>query len=839
MSDSFYTNATQWGNKILFRGVSDGQRIESKDDFRPTLYTKTPKETGFKTLFGEHLLPNVFDDINEAKSFVKRYEDVDGFEIFGNTWFQYQMLAEKYPDDIQYDPTLVKIVSVDIETATEYGFPDVQQANEEILLITIKNRWTKQIITFGTREFDVTKIKHFDPTNYTYHKSRNEVEMLKAFLKFWTDDIPDVVTGWFIRGFDIPYIVNRIGRIMPDNTHVKLSPWRAVQEKMIVENNREMQVYDIIGVSTLDYLEVYKKFTPSKKQESYKLNYIAEVELGKNKLENPYETFKEFYTNDFQLFVEYNVVDTLLVDELEDKMRLLELVFLMAYRARCNFNDIFSPVRMWDCLIYNELLKHNIAPPQPQKLPRTDIVGAYVRNPPPGRYQSVVSMDATSLYPRIMLQCNMSPETLIKTPLIAGATVEGFLNKEYDMSEAKANNVAVAVNGFAFNRRKQGFFPKLVESMFNERVTTKKKQIEAEKKFEKTKDAKYKDDAKRYKMEQEGLKILLNSLFGASANPYFRFFSTAIAEGITMTGQYIIQQVASDIDVYLNKVCETDGLNYVFYCDTDSNYVTLNTMANKFFPDAKGSDLIDILDTICKEKLSLVIEKSCVGIAEYQNAYKNTTEFKREIIADQAIFTVKKRYALNIWDSEGVRFAEPKLKITGMESQRSSTPAWVRGKFKEAVKICLVGTEEELQAFVKTSNEEYTTLPVEKIAFPKGVNGLDKYAHDRSIYAKGAPIHVRASLLYNYMITERKLLKKYETVKNGDKMKFTYLIEENPTRENIIGWLGILPPELDLHRFVDYTLMWEKTFLKPVESVLDAIGWSSYPKATLSVFYEE
>lgn len=834
-----YTNATQWGNKILFRGVSNGQRIESKDDFRPTLYTRTKDESPFKTLFGENLLPNVFDDINDAKNFVKRYEDVEGFEIFGNQWFQYQYLAEQYPDDIQYDPSLVKVVSIDIETATEYGFPDPQQAIEEILLITIKNRNTQQIITFGTREFDPSKITHFDPTNYTYHKSRNEVEMLKAFLKFWTDDIPDVVTGWFIRGFDIPYIVNRIGRIMPENTYLKLSPWRAVQEKMIVENNREMQVYDIIGVSTLDYLEVYKKFTPSKKQESYKLDYIAQVELGKNKLENPYETFKEFYTNDFQRFVEYNIIDTLLVDELEDKMRLIELIFLMAYRARCNFNDVFSPVRMWDCLIYNELLKHNIAPPQPKKTPSTGIVGAYVRHPPAGRYESVVSMDATSLYPRIMLQLNMSPETLIPSPFILNATVHGFLHKEYDMSEAKSANVAIAANGFGFNRRKQGFFPKLVESMFNERVATKKKQIEAEKKYEKTKDEKYKVEAKKFKMAQEALKIALNSLYGSQANPYFRFFSPAIAEGITMTGQYIIQQVGSDVDAYLNKMCETEGASYVFYCDTDSSYITLEKMANKFFPDARGTELIDILDTICKEKISPVIVKSCAGIAEYTNAYRNTTEFKREVIADQGIWTVKKRYALNIWDSEGVRFAEPKLKIVGMESQRSSTPAWVREKFKQSVKICLTGTELQLQAFVKASNEEYTSLPVEKIAFPKGVNGLGKYGHDRTIYIKGCPIHVRASLLYNTQIKEHKLLKKYELIKEGDKMKYVYLTEPNTLRENVIGWGGILPPELDLHRYIDYILMWEKTFLKPVESVLDAIGWSSYPKASLSAFYED
>ena len=831
---SQYMSAVQWGNKILFRGVSDGQRIESKDDFRPTLYTKTQKDSPYKTLFGENLEPTVFEDINAAKDFVKRYDDVEGFEFFGNTKYQYQYLAEQYPDAIEYDQSLIKVMSLDIETSVENGFPDPQRASEEILLITLKNRNTQKITTFGWKDFDVSKIEHFDATNYTYHKSRNEIEMIKSFLKFWEDDIPHCVTGWYIRNFDIPYLVNRIQNVLPGNSYLRLSPWRAVQEKMVTENNRENQVYDLVGISTLDYYELYRKFTPSRRQENYKLDTIVSVELGKNKLENPYDTFKEFYTEDFHRFVEYNVIDTILVEELDDKMRLLELIFLMAYRARCNFTDVFSPTVLWNCHVYNELLKHKIEPPQLKKLPKVDIVGAYVRLPPAGRYRSVVSMDATSLYPSIMMGLNMSPETLIPEPVVPNASVEGFLNKEYDLSETRG---AVAANGYSFSRKKQGIFPRLVENMFNERVSTKKKQLEAERMYEKTKDTKYKDDAKRFKLTQEALKIALNSLYGACANNFFLYYSTPIAEGITMTGQWIIQQVAADVDAYLNKICETTDVQYVFYCDTDSMYIELHRMAEKFFPDAKGPELIDILDKICAEKISPVIKTSCENIAAYSNAYRNTISFKREVIADQSIFTVKKRYCLNVADVEGVRFDEPKIKIVGFESNRSSTPKWCREKFKEMIKICLLQQEDDLQKFMKDCKEEYLSLSPEIIGTPKPANGLAKYSDERGKFKSGCPIQTRAALLYNRLLREMKLTKKYEEIHESDKIKIVYLVEQNPLREHIIGWIGTLPKEFELHAYIDYETQYNKTFLSPVESVLSAISWNSTPKASLAAFY--
>jgi DNA polymerase elongation subunit (family B) len=833
---NFYLNATQWGNKILFRGISDGQRIESKDDFQPTLYVRSPAKSEYKTLFEESLKPIHFDDINAAKGFIKQYEDVGDFPIFGNTYFQYQYISEKYEDAINYDPALIRISSIDIETEIENGFPNSQLAGEKILLITIKNRNTKHIDTFGWKDFDVTKITHFDASLYTYHKSRNEEEMLKMFLKFWEADTPDVVTGWNIRYFDIPYIVNRIVKVLPERSEVRLSPWRAVQEKMVVENNREQQVFDLVGISTLDYIEVYRKYNPSKRAENYKLDTIAFIELGKHKLESSYETFKEFYEKDWQLFVEYNCVDTILVDELEDRLRLLELVFLMAYRAKSNFSDVFSPVRLWDCLIYNELRSQKIAPPQARKLSKTDIVGGYVRQPPPGRYQSVVSMDATSLYPRIMMGLNMSPETIVQKQYIPKCTVEGFLAKEYDMTDAVIHDVAVAANGYAFTRKKQGFLPVLIERLFDERVSIKKKQLEAERLYEETKNETYKNEAKKMKLAQEGIKILLNSCFGGLANNYFRWSDTRIAEGITMTGQYIIQQVAADIDAYMNKICGTHNQRYVFYCDTDSSYITLHPLVEQFVPDAKGHQLIDILDTICKEKLLPVIKKSCSGIAQYGNFYRNTTEFKRELIADQAIFTVKKRYALSVWNSEGVVLTEPQIKIVGMESNRSSTPAWCRQKFKDMMKICLTGTEKELWAFMKTTAAEYRLLPPEVIGTPKPASGLTKYADNNTIYIKGTPIQTRCALLHNHLLKEKKLTKKFELLHEGDKIKIVYLIEPNPLHEDAFGWSGKLPEEFGLHRYIDYDTMYEKTFLAPVESVLDAIKWSFKRKASIIAF---
>lgn len=832
-----YTNVQQYGNKLLVREIKNGQRIQNKVPFKPTLFVKAKEKTKYKSLFDDYLEPIKFLDINDAKKFAKDYEDVENFEIYGNTSFTYQYITETYPTEIDYDFSQLNIFTIDIETASEFGFPSVENANEEVLLITLQDYNTKKIVTFGAKKFDVNNIKHITNTqNYEYVRCKDEIDLLKTFLTFWHTSSPDVVTGWNIQLFDIPYLANRIRNLMGDEYVKLLSPWKLINDRIVKISGKEYQTVDIYGVSTLDYLDLYKKFTYTA-QENYKLDYIAQVELGRNKLESNYETFRDFYSNDWQNFVEYNVIDVELVDALEDKMKLIELIVTMAYDAKCNFNDIYSAVRTWDCILYNHLWNKNIVVHQKKHRPGRTIAGAFVMEPKPGKYDWVVSFDAASLYPSIIMQYNLSPETMVPG-VILDSSPNDLLKRKVDHRATLQNkNYAMSANGYCFTRERQGLFPEIVEKIFSERVFYKKKMIEAQKDYEKTKDTQTAKLISKYNNIQMARKIQLNSLYGAWANEYFRFYDDRIAEGITLTGQYIIQHVGHALDDYLNKICNTRGETYTFYSDTDSCYVTLDNLVNKFFHNQPKEKVVDLLDKICKEKIVPVMNKACEELAALTHAYQPKLEFKREVIADRGIWVAKKRYALNVYDSEGVRYKDPKLKVLGLEIVRSSTPSAVRQYLRDGVKIALIGTESELQTYIADVEAKFNSMKPEDIAFPRSANGLVKYFSPANIYAKATPMQVRAALLHNHYVKQNKLDKKYELIKEGDKIKYLYLKQPNHIRENCIAFVSTLPKELDLHKYVDYNTMFEKAFLDPLLTIMNCLGWNAKPVASLDSLF--
>jgi DNA polymerase elongation subunit (family B) len=802
-------------------------------EFRPTLFIKSKGESKYSSLFGDNLEPIKFGDINDAKEFVKKYKDVENFPIFGNTSYAYQYITENFPTEVDYDISQLTILTLDIETGSEYGFPSIENPIEEVLLISVQDNNTKKITTFGVKRFDVDNIKHItNKNNFEYIRCRDEADLLSTFLKFWQMTAPDIITGWNTQLFDMPYLLQRIRRVLGDDKAKDLSPWRIVNDRTVTLNGRELLTADIFGISSLDYLDLYKKFTYSA-QESYKLDYIAQQELGRKKLEHGYETFKDHYTNDWQSFVEYNVVDVELVDALEDKMKLIELIITMAYDAKCNFSDIFSAVRTWDCILYNHLWNKNIIVQQKEDKEGRTIAGAYVKEPVPGKYDWVVSFDAASLYPSIIMQYNMSPETL-DSSVVMDCSPEILLDDKLSFEDVLIDHdVAMAANGFCYTQKHQGLFPEIVEKIFSERVFYKKKMIEAQKEYEKTKDAEQVKLISKYNNIQMARKIQLNSLYGAWANQYFRFYDDRIAEGITLTGQYIIQHVGRALNEFLNKVCKTKDVEYTFYSDTDSCYVTLDRLVQTHWKDLDKNKITDVIDKLCKEKIKEVLDTACAEIATKTHAYVNKMEFKREVIADRAIWVAKKRYALNVYDSEGVRYKEPKLKVQGLEIVRSSTPGSVRQYLRDAVKMALTSTEQELQNFISDLEARFMKMEPEEIAFPRGANNLAKYSSSATIYVKATPLHVRGALLYNHHIKSKKLDKKYELIKEGDKVKYLYLKEPNPIRENSIAFSGVLPKELDLHRYVDYTTMFEKSFLEPIKTVMDCLGWRTTPVATL------
>ena len=348
----FYTNVQMVGDHFLVRGYENGQHFATREKFYPTLFVESKGKTKYKTLEGDYVQSVEPGTVRECREFIKRYDGVDNFKIYGNDRYIYQYISEKYPEEeIKFDTTKIKISTIDIEVKSENGFPDVESASEEVLLITVQDYTTKQIR--GQGPFNNKQ------QNVIYKGFSTEYELLNDFINWWMieSNTPEVVTGWNSELYDMPYLVRRIDRILGEKLMKRLSPWGLVTEKETYIAGRKHISYDVGGITQLDYLNLYKKFT-YKAQESYRLDYIASVELGQKKLDHSeFDTFKDFYTNGWQKFVEYNIIDVELVDRMEDKMKLIELAIVMAYDAKANYADVFSQVRMWDTIIYNYLKK--------------------------------------------------------------------------------------------------------------------------------------------------------------------------------------------------------------------------------------------------------------------------------------------------------------------------------------------------------------------------------------------------------------------------------------------------------------------------------------------------
>jgi len=826
----FYTNVQLIGNQFLVRGVENGRRYEHRDEFFPTLFVKSKKNTKYKTLNGESVEAINPGTVRDCRDFYKKYEDVEGFEIYGNDRYIYQYISEKYPEDeIKFDISKIKLVTLDIEVASEQGFPDVESCVEEILAITIQDYTTKQIVTWGSKPFQNNR------NDVIYHHCPTEHELLTSFINYWMQDVPDVITGWNIQLYDIPYICKRLDRILGEKLMKRFSPWGLVSESEVVIMGRTNTVFDVGGVTQLDYIDLYKKFT-YKAQESYRLDYIAKVELGQQKLDHSeFDTFKDFYTKGWQKFIEYNIIDVELVDRLEDKMKLIELALTMAYDAKVNYNDVFYQVRMWDTIIYNYLKRRNIViPPKNRSAKSEKYAGAYVKEPKPGKYDWVVSFDLNSLYPHLIMQYNISPETIRETRH-PSASVERILNEEVVINE----DFSVCANGAQYRKDVRGFLPELMEKMYGDRVIFKKKMLQAKQAYEKTPTKLLEKEIARCNNIQMAKKISLNSAYGAIGNQYFRYYKLANAEAITLSGQVSIRWIENKMNDHLNKILKTNDIDYVIASDTDSIYLNLGPLVETVYKGREKTNegVVAFLNKICEMEFEPFIESSYQKLASYVNAYDQKMQMKRENIADRGIWTAKKRYILNVWDSEGVRYEEPKLKMMGIEAVKSSTPAPCRTMIKNALKIMMNGTEEEVIDFIDKSRKEFKKLPPEDIAFPRSASNVVKYQAHSTIYAKGTPIHIRGALLYNHYVKKHKLDNKYSLIQNGEKIKFCYLKKPNIIHENIISFIQDFPVEIGLDKYIDYDLQFDKAFLEPLKIILDAIGWNVEKTVNLELFF--
>ncbi len=813
----FYTNVHQWGDNLLVRAIENNKRVAKRVRYEPTLFVPVQKQTSFTTLDGKFLTPMKFTSMKESKEFVEQYKDQPHL-VFGHTQYAYTYIADKYPEDIKWDYSKLLLITIDIEVECENGFPNPRQSIEPLLSITVKNHQTQGIIVWGIGKFTT------DRDDVTYIQCKDETDLLEEFIVFWEQNTPDIVTGWNIDFFDIPYLMNRIKLLFGEKKLKAFSPWGNVSDREVFMMGRKHQMYDILGVATLDYLQLYKKFTYTN-QENYRLDHIAHVELDEQKQENPYETFQEWYTKDYQSFIEYNITDVELVDRLEDKLKLIELLITMAYDCKVNYSDMLGSVKYWDILIYNYLRKKNIIVPQKRKhsSKAERYEGAYVKDPQVGMHNWVVSLDLNSLYPHLIMQFNISPETLIKQ--VKNVDVDKLLNQKIDTSFLP-KDTTITPNGAIFRTDKKGFLPELMEKIYNDRVIYKRKALNASQLYEDTKDKKHLNDMSRYHTKQLAQKISLNSAYGAIGNEWFRYYDIRNAEAITTSGQLAIRWIEKEVNNYLNKLFDTKEKDYIIASDTDSIYVTFDELVSHVFKDdVSPTKIINFLDKVIKEKIEPFIDESYDKLAKYLHAYEQKMVMKREVIADKGIWTAKKRYILNVWDSEGVRYKEPHLKIMGIEAVKSSTPASCRQKIKEALKLIMSGNEKELNQFIQEFRKQFLELPPEDVAYPRSVNGVGKFMDSNALYKKGTPIHVKGAILYNYLLKKNKLINKYPIIQDGDKIKFFPLRQPNIYQSNVMSFITDMPKEFNVNDIIDYDTQFDKAFIEPLNLIIERIGW--------------
>lgn len=808
----FYTKVIQYKNKILhvFYDDNNKKRIEICD-FNPKLGLISDEEEKYKDIFGNNIKIIKFKNIDEYKKF--KYEE-DGLELYNDINLEYQFISERYKNNIVFSKNIMKIFNIDIEVDSRNGLPFPEEANYEIQAVTIQEMNSNKFIVYGLKDYENKK------ENIKYIKCKNEEEILKRFIQLFEKIKPDILTGWNILYFDIPYLINRMKRLKIKD-FLKLSPIQEIKERKDDDKN----IYEILGVTILDYIELYKKFEQNK-QESYSLNSISKIELGDEKVNyDEFEDLNELYEKDFKKFIEYNIKDVELVWKLDKKLKYIDLILSISYMVKCNYEDCFGTVKLWDIFLFNRLFEKNILIPPIRINEKKEFPGGFVLDPKVGMTNFLTIYDIKSSYPNAIRSYNISPETIIPYEKLPEelkilknkyGNIENSLDIVDKMTEEETNilkkyNVCLTSSGNFFSNKKYGIVPEIVSNIYEERVRTQKLIKEYKKENKDTSSL----EAKSY-----ALKILLNSLYGAFSNIWFRWFDIRIAETITSMGQTAIRSMAKYL---VNKYKDLE----VVAIDTDSLFINLEKIIEKEFNrDSNNKKILDFILKFQEEIIEPCIEEHFNLLTKKINAFKNTIKMENECISDRGIITEKKHYILKIIYKDGIFYLnDMKLKIKGIEVVRTSTPEIVRKKLKEVLELILKGKNNfEIIDFIKKFKKEFLSCSIEEISFPRSIQKglLEKY----NLQSKSLPIHVRGALIYNKFILDNKLMNKYELIKEGEKIKFCYIKEPNIFNSNVLAFKNKIPDEIKEKIKCNYELQFEKTFISPLEKIFEVLKWN-------------
>jgi DNA polymerase elongation subunit (family B) len=843
MITGFYTSIEKQSNFLLYRGYNDeGNRVKQKVKFKPTYYLDSKHQNPkYKGLDRAPIDPMTFNSMSDANEFARTYDGVSTFKIYGNSRHVPAFIQTQFPNEISFKRDLVDIGNIDIETAFGDGFPDCDNPVNEILTIAYKSSKDDTYRVWGLKPYDETQ-SQLD-VKIDYMQFGSEEKMLLHFIDWWAnpENTPDVITGWNIRFFDIPYMVARMTHLLGEQNTKRLSPWGSIRIGEVKFMGNSQRVVTLSGVSQLDYMDLFKKFAYTYgNQESYSLNHIASVVLGEKKLDySEVGSLRNLYDADYQMFVDYNIKDVELIERFEEKMGLITLVITTAYIGGVNYTDTLGTTAIWDSIIYRRLMRQRTVPRLNQLKPSeyiiksgTDsIAGGYVKDVVKGMSEWVMSFDLNSLYPNIIIQNNMSPETLIPYSFVENVVPEVLLGTDKKAPEG----IAMAGNGSVYRKDVKGIIPEIVEELYTKRVEIKERTIGYKKQLAKDEDNQSLiREVTRNETLQMSVKILLNSLYGAIANQHFRYYDPQIAEGVTLTGQTVIRTAEKAVNEEIQKFLkESDLKDRVIAIDTDSVYITAKDIIDKFKP----KDPVKFLDEFGNRVIEPALNRAFDIYAKRTNAYSDRMVMKREAIADRGIWTAKKRYILNVHNNEGVQYAEPKIKMMGIEAIKSSTPQVCRIAMKEIFKVIMGGSEEKTQEAIALFKEHFKTLSPDLIAFPRGISDATKWMDKDVIYQKGTPMHVRAALLHNHHVKKNGLDKEYELIYNGDKIKYIHLMLPNPVKENIFGFKERFPEELNLNKYINYELQFKKSFIEPLNMILETLNWSDEKRVSLQDFF--
>lgn len=822
----------------LFTWDKDGRRIAMDCSYNPYLWIESKGKTGQKSLFNTDVIKKEFGNQWDRSKYIR---ESGRTRIFENIGPEHQFLIDtfwKNHQDDTFSQHPLKIFYIDIETYSPDAFPIPSEAKDVINVITIFDSLKNKFITWGLGK--ITK----DIPNCKYVKCDSEVVLLSKFLEYLEKDYPDIITGWNTEFFDIPYIINRMYNVLGEEAVKRLSPVRNVFKRSITgQFGREQDKYYIKGVSCLDYLDVYKKFSVGLR-ESYKLDAIAEYELEEKKIDYGNTNLSSLADDDWQTFVEYNVQDVNLIVKMEDKLRYLELLRMLAYVGCTTFESAMGTLSTITGAVVMKGKEQGMVIPTFVKdsTHHQRYEGAYVGEPQRGFQKNILSFDANSLYPNTMISLNLSPETKIGT--IVSKTVDDvtikhingqtFVLKNDAFSKfVRDEKIAVSKAKVLFTQARKGIVPEIVDRLYQQRVEIKKELKECKLKLLKLKksDTEYREVKRkidRLDIKQFTIKILINTVYGYFGNKHAPIGDSDIARSITLTGQAVIKQSNKILRDYIKKQSGNEQDDPIIYNDTDSSYISIKPIV-----DAKNIKFTDDNNRVTED-----VYGEAQNIEDYLNAeitkwsrkslnsLDSRFVFKRECICDVGVFLQKKRYVLHVLDDEGIPVN--KYKYTGVEVVRSTIPNAIKPYVKEIIETML--STQDLSKTDKVFLEAYDTfkkLPVEDIAFVMGLKDYTKYADRCDGYntVKSMPIHTKAAYFYNLMISKFEVDADFEKLDTGDKVRYFYVKQPNRYGLSIMGYKYYLPDQLKEVFLPDTELMFEKVIFSIIERFYESVGW--------------